>query len=76
MDDRFDLVLQQREATEAELDRRTLAHRRRVARLRSGTELRLAARGGKGKKAAAAATRPLDFLALGDSWFEYPLDRR
>jgi hypothetical protein len=74
VDDRFDLVLRQREATEAELERRTLAHRRRVARLRSGTELRLAARGGKGKKAAAAATRPLDFLALGDSWFEYPLD--
>ncbi len=66
MDERADLAQQQREAIEAEMVKRTLAHERRVARLRSGRTLRA-----RTKKAAAAPTK--DFLAIGDSWFDYPL---
>ena len=69
MDDRFDLLIQQRESIEAELAKRTLAHKRRVDRIKHGARLRAQAKKGK-----ASAQRPLDFLALGDSWFEYPLD--
>ncbi len=69
MDDRFDLLVQQRESIEAELAKRTLAHKRRVDRIKHGAKLRAQAKKGK-----ASAQRPLDFLALGDSWFEYPLD--
>ena len=75
MDDRVDLTLQQREAVQAELARRTAAHKRRVGRITRGADLR-AQRRGKGKKAKAAAQQAtqLDFLAIGDSWFDYPLD--
>lgn len=71
MDDRVDLAVQQREAIEAELAKRAVAHRRRVDRLKRGAALR---RPAKKTKKAAAAQHGLDFLALGDSWFEYPLD--
>ena len=67
MDDRLDLDLQRREAIQSELARRTLAHKRRVARLKRGAQLR--ARANK-----APAQQPLDFLAIGDSWFDYPLN--
>ena len=67
MDDRLDLDIQQRDAVEAELARRALAHKRRVARLKRGTGLRAQAK-------KAPARRPLDFLAIGDSWFDYPLN--
>ena len=67
MDDRLNLDIQQRDAVEAELARRTLAHKRRVARLKRGTGLRAQAK-------KAPARRPLDFLAIGDSWFDYPLN--
>jgi hypothetical protein len=67
VDDRIDLNIQHRQAVEAELARRTLAHKRRVARLKNGARLR--ARVNK-----ATTPQPLDFLALGDSWFDYPLD--
>jgi hypothetical protein len=66
MDDRALLAIQQREAVEAELAKRTLAHRRRVDRLKHGAGLRA--------QAQKAAAQRLDFLAIGDSWFEYPLD--
>jgi hypothetical protein len=52
VDKRVDLTIQQREAVEAEINRRTLAHRRRVARLKRGARLRAETR-----KAVAAATR-------------------
>jgi hypothetical protein len=67
VDDRLDLDIQRREAIETELARRTLAHKRRVARLKRGGRLR--ARANK-----TVAQRPLDFLAIGDSWFDYPLN--
>jgi hypothetical protein len=67
VDDRLDLDIQQRDAVEAELARRALAHRRRVARLKRGDRLRAGAN-------KAAAQQPLDFLAIGDSWFDYPLN--
>lgn len=66
MDDRADLAQQQREAIQAEMQKRTLAHKRRVGRLRNGRRLRAEA-----KKAAGAGQ--LDFLAVGNSWFDYPL---
>jgi hypothetical protein len=40
VDDRLDLDIQRREAIEAELGRRALAHKRRVARLKRGARLR------------------------------------
>jgi hypothetical protein len=67
VDERLDLDIQQRDAVEAELARRALAHKRRVARLKRGARLRA----GTNK---AAAQQPLDFLAIGDSWFDYPLN--
>jgi hypothetical protein len=67
VDDRLDLDIQQRDAVEAELARRALAHKRRVLRLKRGAQLRAAA-----KKASAGQV--LDFLAIGDSWFDYPLN--
>jgi len=75
MDSRIDLTLQQREAVEAELAKRTLAHRRRVGRIKRGAQRR-AQRRTKTKKRAAAQQQAtqLDFLAIGDSWFDYPLD--
>ena len=76
MDDRIDLTIQQREAIEAELDRRTLAHKRRVARTRRGAQLRAQRRvkAKKPKAATQAQATQLDFLAIGDSWFDYPLN--
>jgi hypothetical protein len=67
VDNRLDLNIQQREAVEAELDRRTLAHKRRVNRLKRGARLRAEAN-------RATTQQPLDFLAIGDSWFDYPLN--
>jgi hypothetical protein len=67
VDKRIDLTIQQREAVEAEIARRTLAHRRRVERLKRGARLRA-------ETSEAAAPQPLDFLAIGDSWFDYPLN--
>jgi len=67
VDDRLDLDIQQRDAVEAELARRALAHKRRVARLKRGARLRTQAN-------KAPAQQPLDFLAIGDSWFDYPLN--
>ena len=52
MDDRFDLVIQQREAIEAELAKRTLAHKRRVDRVKHGTALQCVAKSEGGRAAA------------------------
>jgi hypothetical protein len=76
MVDRINLTLQQREAVEAELAKRTVAHQRRVGRIKHGAQLR-ALRRAKAKKLKGAAQQQatqLDFLAIGDSWFDYPLD--
>ncbi len=66
MDDRANLAEQQREAIQAENEKRTVAHKRRVERLRLGRRMRAEAH-----KAAGAGQ--LDVLAIGDSWFDYPL---
>ncbi len=66
MDDRANLAQQQREALQAEIQRRTVAHKRRVERLRLGRRLRAEARN-------EAGAGQLDFLAIGNSWFDYPL---
>ena len=66
MDDRANLAEQQREAIQAENEKRTAAHKRRVERLRLGRRLRA-----KAHKAAGAGQ--LDVLAIGNSWFDYPL---
>lgn len=75
MDNRIDLTVQQREAVEAELAKRTLAHKRRVGRIKRGVQLR-AQRRAKAKKPKVGQQQAtqLDFLAVGDSWFDYPLD--
>jgi hypothetical protein len=67
MDDRVDLTIQQREAIEAELDRRTLAHKRRVGRIRRGAQLRAQrrAKAKKPKAATQAQATQIDFLAIG-----------
>jgi hypothetical protein len=67
VDERLDLDIQQRDAVEAELARRALAHKRRVARLKRGARLRAEAN-------KSPAQQQLDFLAIGDSWFDYPLN--
>jgi hypothetical protein len=70
MDPRVQLTLQQRQAVEAELAKRTLAHKRRVDRVKMGMQR---SRARPGTDAAPAAAQ-LDLLAIGDSWFDYPLN--
>jgi hypothetical protein len=63
---RFQLEMELRDARRAEIQARIQAHKTKVARVRAGAS----------RRAAATATLrrlPLDFLAIGDSWFEYPL---
>jgi hypothetical protein len=71
MDPRVQLTIEQRQAIETELANRASAHKRRVDRLKRGRALRSRARR---KTEAAPAARQLDLLAIGDSWFDYPLD--
>ena len=61
----YDELLRQSKALR---DENILAHKARTARIKKGKswQARLNPR-------AAAAKMPLDFLAIGDSWFEYPL---
>jgi hypothetical protein len=54
---------------DAEMVRRKAVHQARIARLRVGSGMLLAA-----APAAAAPQMPLVMLAHGDSWFDYPLD--
>jgi hypothetical protein len=62
---RFQLEMQVREAREAEIEARVKSHKLRADRIRKGTRRRAA-------RAAGVRKVPLDFLAIGDSWFEYP----
>jgi len=55
------------QTSEDEVTRRVLEHQAAVDRIRHGSKRR-ALRAG-----AAARSAQLDFLAIGDSWFEYPL---
>ncbi len=60
------LKAQLRQATEAELAERVRQHQLRVDRIRAGVRNRETLQ-------LAVPETPLDFLAMGDSWFEYPL---
>jgi hypothetical protein len=64
--DRLQLEMQLRQARRDEIERRVTAHNVEVQRNRSGSERRTA-------RGLARRRTPLDFLAIGDSWFEYPL---
>jgi hypothetical protein len=57
-----------RQQSKAQKDENILAHKARTARIRRGT-----ARQARLSPRAKGAQTPLDFLAIGDSWFEYPL---
>lgn len=63
---RLQLEVQLRDAKRAELQDRLQKHTAAVLRTRSGIQRRNLASG-------VAPSQPLDFLAIGDSWFEYPL---
>ena len=52
-----------KEARQAEIERRTREHQLKVARYRKHREVK-----------ALAGPDPLNLHAIGDSWFEYPLD--
>ncbi len=61
----YDELLRQ---SKARRDENILDHKARTARIRKGK-----ARQARLNPRATAAKTPLDFLAIGDSWFEYPL---
>ncbi len=63
----IDLQKQQRAEGEAEIARRAQAHKAQIESVRSGQARRPQVAG------AAPKSSPLDLLALGDSWFDYPL---
>ena len=64
---RFELEKQLRDAPGMrKMTRRIQAHMARVQRIRAGV-------GRRSVGAPAPRQLPLDFLAIGDSWFEYPL---
>ena len=64
---RLKLEKQLRDARSAEIERRQIVHKLEVQRNRRGAARRTV-------RGAAPRAMPLDFLAVGDSWFEYPLD--
>jgi hypothetical protein len=64
--DRLQLEMQLRQARREEIERRVTAHNVEVQRNRGGSERRTA-------RGFGPRRTPLDFLAIGDSWFEYPL---
>jgi hypothetical protein len=63
---RLQLEIQLRQARKEEIERRVAAHNLEVQQNRSGSERRTA-------RGSAPRRTSLDFLAIGDSWFEYPL---
>jgi hypothetical protein len=65
--DRLQLEKQLRDARKAEVEQRQIAHKLGVQRNRSGTARRTL-------RGAAPRALPLDLLAVGDSWFDYPLN--
>lgn len=64
---RLQLEKQLRDARSAEIERREIANKLEVQRNRSGATRRTV-------RGAAPPALPLHFLAVGDSWFDYPLD--
>lgn len=67
MDDRTALYTELLERSKAEIANNIKTHKLRTARIRKALVRR------EGLKVAPPKV-PLDFLAIGDSWFEYPLD--
>ena len=67
MDNSTQLKQQLREASEAEIASRIREHRVSVDRIKAGIKRR-------GLQGLAPRMPQLDFLAIGDSWFEYPLN--
>ena len=65
--DQLQLEIQLRQARKADIEKRILDHKNEVAQVKGGFESR-AARG------ESQGNVPLDFLAIGDSWFEYPVN--
>ena len=65
--DQLQLEIQLRQARKADIEKRVLDHKNRVDQVKSGIESRSAQGQGPGNI-------PLDFLAIGDSWFEYPIN--
>jgi hypothetical protein len=63
---RLQLEMQLRDARRAEIESRLTAHKLNAQRIRSGSQRR----SGRG---LPERSMPLDLLAIGDSWFEYPL---
>jgi hypothetical protein len=72
MDKKTQLYADLQDASRAQISDNINTHKLQTARFRSGTGRRQALR------AALPQTpmpkTPLDFLAIGDSWFEYPLN--
>jgi len=72
MDTRAQLYAELLEASKTQRTANVAAHKAHTARLTAAVAMR------RGLAAARAGTpvpkTPLDFLAIGDSWFEYPLD--
>jgi len=54
------------ETSKAQIDENVRSHKLRAARIQSGIERRLSLQ-------LSTPKVPLDFYAIGDSWFEYPL---
>jgi hypothetical protein len=67
MDNSAQLKLQLREASEAEIASRIKDHQVSVDRIKAGIKRR-------GSQGLAPRMPQLDLLAIGDSWFEYPLN--
>ena len=67
MDARRQLYWQLSDASQAEIATRIENHRARTKRIQTGSKRRASAN-------LATPKLPLDFLAIGDSWFEYPLN--
>lgn len=72
MDARSKLYTELLESSKAEIAVNVQEHKLRAARIKQGFERRQALRQADAR--ASVPRLPLDFLAIGDSWFEYPLN--
>ena len=71
MDKRSQLYTELQDASKAQIAANIILHKQRTTRVRSALDRRKAL---KAKRAATPLPAvPLDILAIGDSWFEYPL---
>ena len=61
------LIAKQKAVIQLERTKRTQVHKQRTAAIRRGVDHRRAL-------AQQLPAQPLDFLAIGDSWFDYPLN--